>query len=530
MRQSIKSIKQIKIGRIIGGSSIILLLVIVLALICPSSSHTAMAEDATNQISTVTSLSVNSMVSVALQSYINIDVTPQDLITFGSNTAKLTINTNNVSGYSVYMQTINGTSDLVSTDSTNTRRVASITETTSQENFTANTWGYSFDTDKRKLYEPVTIDTGEAVLSTDTATTTDTYDLTFGVAVGADLPMGTYNNSVLISVVANPSVVTGLEQLTYMQGMTPDICRHTAEGTTKQLVDTRDGNSYWVAKLKDENCWMTQNLALNIPAEGLKATDTDISVDWNSRSTKPPLATNDYTKFNTTSASSWSEGKVVLATPDAAKSCAANTTAGTLAQTCANMGFVDVSRKDWSPTYEAQDGKFTFPNGTEYEGLVAIDIENKTYDAHYLVGNHYNFYAATAGLTVAANTNSTGSICPKGWTLPKGGTTAFDLNGSAVYLLKQYGLATSNTAGVASNEEYNFTKAPLYFVRSGSMGYVNNGSLTNANINCYAGIASFYWSSTATYSYGISYQNKVNFAASSTAYTGGPIRCILQSN
>lgn len=530
MRQNLKPVKT---SRIIPSSCIVALLVLAIALLCPNANHAAMAEDATDQISAVTSLNVGSMISIALQPYINIDVTPQDLITFGSNTAKLTINTNNVSGYSVYMQTTNGTADLVSTDSTNTRRVASITKTTSQENFAANTWGYSFDTDKRKLYEPISIDAGEAILSTETATTTDTYDLTFGVAVGADLPMGTYNNSVLVSVIANPSVVTGLEQLTYMQGMTPDICRHTAEGTTKQLIDTRDGNSYWVAKLKDGNCWMTQNLALDITTDGLKATDTDISVDWNERSVKPPLATNDYTKFGTTTASSWSDGKVILATPDYAKSAniIALQAGEHIAVVGANVGFVDVSSKDWKPTFEAQEGTLKLPDETLYEGIVAANPENKTYDSHYLVGNYYTYYAATAGLTTATNINATGSICPKNWKLPKGGASTFDLNGSPAYLLRQYGLATSNTTGVIKNDEYNVAAPPLYFIRTGRVGYVNNGALSYPSTIAEPGLSGLSWTSTATYYYGYNYRGNLALSSSDEAmYKGGTVRCLVQSN
>lgn len=76
-----------------------------------------------------------------------------------------------------------------------------------------------------------------------------------------------------------------------MQHMNSEICANTAEGTTKQLIDSRDGNSYWVAKMKDGNCWMTQNLALDITEKGLSAMDTDIEYDWNSRSVHPPKNT-----------------------------------------------------------------------------------------------------------------------------------------------------------------------------------------------------------------------------------------------
>ncbi len=54
-----------------------------------------------------------------------------------------------------------------------------------------------------------------------------------------------------------------LMNIKYMQQMSEEICTNTKENKTKQLIDIRDGKSYWVTKLKDGNCWMTQNLAYN---------------------------------------------------------------------------------------------------------------------------------------------------------------------------------------------------------------------------------------------------------------------------
>ncbi len=54
-----------------------------------------------------------------------------------------------------------------------------------------------------------------------------------------------------------------LMNIKYMQQMSDQICTNTKENKTKQLIDIRDGKSYWVTKLKDGNCWMTQNLAYN---------------------------------------------------------------------------------------------------------------------------------------------------------------------------------------------------------------------------------------------------------------------------
>ena len=54
-----------------------------------------------------------------------------------------------------------------------------------------------------------------------------------------------------------------MADITYMQDMTSAICNNASEHYSKNLTDNRDSKSYRVTKLKDGNCWMTQNLALD---------------------------------------------------------------------------------------------------------------------------------------------------------------------------------------------------------------------------------------------------------------------------
>ena len=66
-----------------------------------------------------------------------------------------------------------------------------------------------------------------------------------------------------------------------MQEMTPEICASAKENDTTRLEDVRDGKLYWVAKLADGNCWMTQNLDLDLTA-GVELTPetSDVSANW----------------------------------------------------------------------------------------------------------------------------------------------------------------------------------------------------------------------------------------------------------
>lgn len=52
---------------------------------------------------------------------------------------------------------------------------------------------------------------------------------------------------------------------TNMQDFTPAHCSAYKDGESKQLIDTRDSKTYWVTKLADGNCWMTQNLDYDDP-------------------------------------------------------------------------------------------------------------------------------------------------------------------------------------------------------------------------------------------------------------------------
>ncbi len=513
--------------------SILNITILAITLLLPYCHDTVNAVEDT--LTTEAGLNVGSMISLALQDNIDIDVVPKGDLTFGSNTAKLTVTTNNRSGYSIYINTADGNTALKSIDSTNTASVASINENSPLNNFLPNTWGYSLQSGENKTFSPIPA-TSTAAVTTEVTAYHDEYDLSFGVAVGSDLPVGRYINTVLISAIANPSVITSLEQLNYMQGMTTDICQNSTIGASKRLIDARDGNKYWVAKLQDDNCWMTQNLALNLVAdEAIKPTDSDVSMEWNSRSKYPPRDTN-AVKFPggnfeaAIATNSWNLGKAVYATPLHNTVCNSYGavygsyyslySTDKYGEKCGKVGFIDIT-DEWQPTLVAQEGEYTFPDGTTYTGLVAANPENKTYDAHYLVGNFYQYNAATAGtgLDTKAGTSAPESICPKGWKLPTASTTGFETKGSFAYLLRQYGLATSSTAGIISNDEYNIAALPFSYVRTGE---VDSQYSTIFD----AGTISSFWSS---YPGAILYSHNISLSPSfSTVNTRGhSVRCVV---
>ena len=67
----------------------------------------------------------------------------------------------------------------------------------------------------------------------------------------------------VLSIEDNDTEIRTINDITYMQDITPKIVSNTPYNTIKQLIDNRDNKRYWVRKLADGNLWMEQNLDLS---------------------------------------------------------------------------------------------------------------------------------------------------------------------------------------------------------------------------------------------------------------------------
>ena len=287
-----------------------------------------------------------------------------------------------------------------------------------------------------------------------------------------------------------------------MQHMTPEICASANEGDTKRLIDSRDGKLYWVAKLADGNCWMTQNLDLDLTA-GVELTpeDSDVSEPWDPGATTfTSVSEGEGNTSNQTLVESWSLGEWVKTDPDAYNDSSSST-----------QGYADSSQyftnvSGMIPMTEAiNEGKTPAEN---------ISVQDGQYDAHFLVGNHYSFQAATAGSAPAYLGDAPDSICPTGWRLPDHPPSEYSA------LFSEYGLNSSNRDGALNT-------APLYFVRS---GYVNP---SNHYLGT-AGTTGYYWygnaySSSRGYYLSFWAATDVNPASGYPRYDGLSVRCIAPS-
>ena len=386
------------------------------------------------------------------------DVLPTPAGSTTTASAELRVTTTDSASYSLYVYGADGNA-LKSLNPDTTQTIEAGAAATLEE-LGSNTWGYN-------LVEGTAAGTGFAALPTDdrvpivTKDTSednaaeDTYTLALGAKVDSTMPSGTYVNTVTIAVVAEPAKLA-FDGIQTMQEMTSAVCAGAEEGETVRLEDTRDGKLYWAAKLKDGNCWMTQNLDLDLSTEiALTPEDSDLAESWTPETTTEEegvitWASDQY---------SWDLGEYVKADPsNFSEYCDSGSLKSLAAESCKEAGWTNVegmtAMEEWR-----DDG---------------VTIEGSTYDAHYLTGNLYQWRAATAGTSAGLGADAQSSICPKGWHLPSAGYSGSEYN----QLVVVYGY----TVGA------DFTTAPMFMFSS---GFVINGALRGA------GKDADYWSSTA---------------------------------
>ena len=240
-----------------------------------------------------------------------------------------------------------------------------------------------------------------------------------------------------------------------------------------QAVDQRDGKSYWVAKLKDGNIWMTQNLDLDLdPTKPLTSNDTDL--------TDHSLAgayADDYSYDANTGTITWTPKRKTIEFQ--------NTTV---------TGWVNDNNNPYSA------------NKTDSTGT-----------GHVSLGNYYNWTAAIASNNSSSLTQDTisditnnpkNSICPKGWRLPTISNQSETVAGSTNEFARLYYLYN------------NFINTPLYYIYS---GFVWRSSLNSL------GSRSMYTSSTLKSNTDMYVMELPNMTASvQNRDAGWSVRCVAR--
>lgn len=410
---------------------------------------------------------------------------------------------------------------------------------------TASSWAMKLDTVQDGQYNPIPVsgmfgsyiavpsdwtkvayrDANAGPMSMDENTGGSSFTTTYEVYVNSIQPAGTYTGAVKY-VVLHPSVaqrptLTTIEdaldsavgtKTTYkgkqyykMQDMTKAICDAVnviGGGSQIQLLDDRtnlDGDKrlYWVAKLDDGNCWMTQNLDLDLIADHTY-THADTDLGWDPTS------------------------------PDVNATWTVGSDYGTIPWDDINKKFTGWGSQVALP-YSANPGEKyyytsnTASNDTTFDTMAqCLEAGHSQTDCeHYSAGNYYNWTAAVAGNVVNSG-NARNSICPAGWRLPRISANEF------ANLMVKYNVISDITSTSYTDSGFNnVRKAPLYFVRSGGIRYTSTGILNNVTA------VGFYWSGTTR---GANDASSLNFESSNIGLVydwdnkgnGRSVRCVAR--
>lgn len=299
-----------------------------------------------------------------------------------------------------------------------------------------------------------------------------------------------------------------------------DGCNTLAEATTSgdnqiSLIDTRDNKLYYVAKLADGNCWMTENLDLDIDQnKTYTKDDTDLgyasddgkngggngsgTYTWKpSESTHPTNETgaNHWKGYNTTNGgNNTNDGENTPQSYDPGNLCW--------------NGLIEISygsTTEWNNKHSIVCEKHQHINGS---------------NPHYHLGNYYNYAAAVAQNNTKEKKNAGDhydtSICPAGWQLPP-----YDGDKSYQNLSDE---AESKGVQLTSGVSGNVQKAPYY------LGY--NGRYRGALVSLASSVHYFSNAvSSVTASYFLRFEGAGTFA---TQYAGGyrldgmSVRCVAR--
>lgn len=265
------------------------------------------------------------------------------------------------------------------------------------------------------------------------------------------------------------------------------------------LTDTRDNQTYAIAKLADGKCWMIENLRL----ADKNSSNNDVTLSSaNTNNPSLPL-TNIYDS---------------------------GSTSNHLSPT-SNVAYnEDTAPEGWCTTSSAacnDQSRIRTDNTTSR--VTYTETQTMSANANlYSYGNYYNWYSATAGNGTYSKSsgNTAGDLCPYGWHLPTGtgsgeyGLLSDSLGGyrSVSDVAQVMSSSTTPTGAIMSKRLRHFPANLLY------SGYINGSSLND----CSSG--GTFWSSTANsnYAYSLTFSSPlVNPGTSfNFKYNGRTVRCV----
>ncbi|MBO7131788.1 hypothetical protein J6V85_00790 [Candidatus Saccharibacteria bacterium] len=291
-------------------------------------------------------------------------------------------------------------------------------------------------------------------------------------------------------------------------------CNTLAEGEVTALTDKRDNETYAVAKLADGKCWMIENLRLENDtadnATGALAQGYETGFTGLANPEAPWVTSSDYTTANSLYST---DGSTINTIPGSYK--------GNRFPRYSNVN---------TPTNVADR-----PNNP-----TANNSTNTTSNAGmYSYGNYYTWAAAAANTTATSTGDyNAKSICPKGWSLPRGGNKSREATNDFWSLI-----VTGINNGI-NPANYDYSEGPYYngsteagpvskALRAYPNNFVYSGYIHNESVIGRSG-SGWYWSSSTgpsgnsnAYFMHFFGDSEVHPATGNTSkYNGWSIRCI----
>ena len=418
-------------------------------------------------------------VSFTFNPTLSINISPSNLTidnltpgtTSDSNVINISVATNAAYGYTLSAIMDGNNSNLTHNNGANV--FSSITTDAGLSSLTTdNTWGYSYklsnDTNWNN-YSGLSTETSKTLVDSNDQTV---IPIDFKIAAKASNTQasGTYTGTINFTTVTKPKPISLADAYAsagktmhngyyVMQDMTSAICNSVEDiGAQLQVIDIRDDKVYWISKLADNHCWMTQNLDLDLsPGKPLTSYDSDLSTDAN--------------VYTNTS----EEGPYALKKDNEEYGYIYNNGASTWIPERSTIAYNNLNSTTWqnsldhpySYDYLDANGNPVYPD---------TDATKKIAGNHGFSGNYYNWSATiasnnssvlTTGTAGDTTKNPKNSICPKNWRLPiitySNSTNEFAILNN----LYNNGLANTSTGLVTS---------PLWLIKAGS---TSSGSVSS---------------------------------------------------
>ena len=476
---------------------------------------------------------------------ITMQVTPNANGVFVSSTAYVQAASNNETGYALTMSDLDDNTDLVYQGSvTGATNISSIaTSSTNLTDIELNKWGYAFGV--ATVFSPVPALSTPAALAQTTAPSTDTYPFTVGTKIDMSMSAGTYQDSVVFTLVANYAppktanlTVTPISTYNLAGGDTftidtdidyadelGSVIAYVYSGNYSTSGDkavctsptkVNNGGKLQVTCTSPAKAVGTYNVALDFAANN-RVYIANNAVEYMVRPDLSGISNMQDISAEVCGASAIGDSVTLTDTRDnqtyTIKKLADGKCWMTQNLRLASTKAVTLTPadSDVSSNYPLPQAPTTTSSWGSYN--VASDVNQthlyNTQNSSY--GVYYNWYTATAGTGLYDNTttNATSSICPKGWRLPTGGASG-----------------DFQTLYTAENSDYNTFMTDGAWVLSGH--YFSSGSVYGQ------GSDGYWWSSTpnpsaAGYAYRLGvyssnvYPQRYNYKAN-----GVSVRCVAR--